>query len=407
MGMPKTQSTLTAAGVYIFAGGFTVGVMKHFRVLCHLEGSDYGVAVAKRNLPGLAVHTDESAWPVEAYRGRVNFVYGNPPCACWSGNNPNSHKNQGRGWEVDPRLSCTQKLFNLLTELKPSVWAWETVPQAFGYGKDFVYNLTRRAAAAGYAASYVFHDARYLGVPQTRKRLFVMFHRVAFTPETPRFDRVTSAVAALRAVEPRGSPAYDSGRFNRLFNAWLPRVKPGERLRRFWEREICPPDKWERKPNGHVRGRVGIGHIRLKTDGPATATVGYAMVHPTEHRFLHLNEIQALAGYPQSFDFGGSGMYAKELDLVARGVCPPVGEWLARSVAACLKDPAPVRGPSVTLYDYRVPGVEPVDLTEEVLGGNQDAQHQHGLPGGGLGHPLRHGPGKPPPKPRRRNAGGN
>lgn len=360
--MPKPKRTIKkfkAVGAYIFAGGFTVGVRDHFEVLCHLEGNNYGVSVFRKNFPGVPVHVGQKAWPTGDLAAEgVDFLYGNPPCAAWSGNNPNSHKSNG--WETDPRVDCTRAFFGLLGAVKPKVWAWESVTQAPTKGKAFVDDLTRKAMALGYSVTQIYHDAQYLGVPQIRRRWFLVCHRVRLKFRPPDFDHPVSAADCLRGVKPTGGPAYDSDRFNKLFNQWLPKIKPGERLRRFWEREVCPPDRWEYKENGHVKGRVGLGHIRLKAEGPATATVGYSMVHPTEHRFLHLNEVQALAGFPQWFDFGGASPHAKELDLVARGVCPPVGEWLADSVRMSLEDNAPVKKPTATVVDFRCPGVDPV-----------------------------------------------
>jgi site-specific DNA-cytosine methylase len=340
-----------AVGSYIFAGGFTIGVRKHFRVLCHLEASNYGVEVARRNLK-LPIYSRVEDWPLEELKG-IDFVYGNPPCAIWSGNNPHSHVD----WTADTRICCVENLFGLLDSLKPKVWAWESVPNAPKKGSSLVNSLIDKAAKMGYASTQLFHDAQYLGAAQTRKRWFLIFHKIRLVIEPPNFDRVISAVAKLKTVKPRGLPAYDSRRFNQLFDKWLPRIPPGARLRRFWESEICPPHKWKRKANGHVLGRVGLGHIRLKDTGPATATVGYAMVHPIEHRFLTLNEVQAIAGYPDDYDFGGKSPFAKELDLIGRGVCPPVGEWLARLVAESLKENIRVNKPYYQVIDFRRPNI--------------------------------------------------
>src|SRR5260370_23897113 len=80
------MSARTALGVYIFGGGFTVGVKRAgFRVLGHLEDGPFGVSTAKRNHPELSghIHTDPASWPLDQF-GMVDFVYGNPPCAPWS-----------------------------------------------------------------------------------------------------------------------------------------------------------------------------------------------------------------------------------------------------------------------------------------------------------------------------------
>jgi site-specific DNA-cytosine methylase len=339
--------------------------MKHFDVACHLEGNTYGVSTFKRNYPEVPVHVGYEGWPVRDLAG-TDFIYGNPPCACWSGNNPKAAKEAGTGWKTDPRLSCTRQLFSLLTTVRPKVWAWESVCLAPVRGKAFVDELTREAVGAGYSVSYLYHDAQYLGTPQTRKRWFMVCHRVEFTPTTPDFGKVITAGEALRVVNPRLGRAYDGSSHIR-FDKELPKVPEGMRLRSYWEKYMCPPGKQVRKANGQIKGRCGFGHVRLRRDQPAGGTVGYAMVHPTEHRFLHINEVQALAGFPQDFDFGHTSYGAKELDLIARGVCPPVGEWLAADAARAVTTGKAVRRPKVVVYDFRKPGIAPVDVTKDFI----------------------------------------
>lgn len=355
-----------ALGAYIFAGGFTVGVSRHFDVKCHLEGNNYGVPVVKRNFPDLPVHVGVGNWPVDELAGeKWDFIYGNPPCAAWSANNPKSHgKQNDGGWENDPRVNCTRTFFGLLGKLKPTVWAWESVCQAPDKGKPFVDELTRAAIALGYSVSQVFHDAQYLGVPQVRRRWFLVCHKVELAFVPPAFGSVMTAAAALKNIKPRGKPAYD-GRSHVQFDKYLPKIKPGTRLRHFWEEHVCPPEKQVLSAAG-VKGRCGQGHIRLRPDRPAVGTVGYAMCHPTQHRFLHINEVQALAGFPQAYVIDrGTKWGSAELDLIARGVCPPVGEWLAKSVKASLDRRIYVKKPTVTIFDFRKPGIAPVDVTAQ------------------------------------------
>src|SRR6185369_10322557 len=74
----------TALGAHIYAGGFSLGVRRHFDVLCHFEEWKFGVATVEQNLK-IPVHVGEpSTWPINEYTGYVDFVYCNPPCAPWS-----------------------------------------------------------------------------------------------------------------------------------------------------------------------------------------------------------------------------------------------------------------------------------------------------------------------------------
>lgn len=347
----KRPRPLTAVGAYIFAGGFTVGVKKAgFDVLGHLEDDPpYGAEVVKLNFPGLPIYTGYDEWPLDVLASKqVDFVYGNPPCAAWSGNNHNSHVPEA--WKTDPRVSCTRKHFSLVAAVNPKVWAWESVTQAPGKGKELVDELTEEALSNGFSVTQLFHDAATMGTPQTRKRWFLVVHRVEVDFDAKHLLAEIPAVEALAKVKPVGLPAYDSGN-NASFNKHLSKMPPGTRLRAWQEKNLVPPGGWTIKDNGHFKGRVGFGHVRLKDRGPASATVGYSMVHPVEHRFMTINEVQAIAGFPQSYKFTGSKNGAKDLDYIARGVCPPVGEWLARRVAEAIKKNVRVLRPTSRVID--------------------------------------------------------
>lgn len=356
-GVKTTPKRFTAVGAYVFAGGFTVGVKAAgFDVLCHLEGSpSYGVEVVRLNFPGLPVHEGYDDWPVgelSPKRG-VDLVYGNPPCAAWSGNNPNSHV--VGAWRDDPRVGCTYEHFSLLEKLRPKVWMWESVTQAPVKGRELVDELTAKAMRMGYSVTEVFHDAKDMGTPQSRKRWFMVAHMVELDfseqfllPEVPAVE----ALAEVR-LKPGAKPAYDTER-NDLLEGHLKSLRPGGRVRTLWE-SLNPESARVKKENGHTLGRIGFGHVRLRDTGPATATVGYAMAHPIEDRFLHVNEVQALAGFPQSYVFPQSNNGAKELDWIARGVCPTVGEWFARRVADGLSKNVKVITPKVRVVDLISP----------------------------------------------------
>ena len=346
-----------ALAAYVFAGGFHVGMRRHFDVRVSLEAG-YGVPTARRNFPDMKFYHPESAWPLDDLEaeGPYDLIYGNPPCAAWSGNNPNSH--DPGAWKNDPRVACTHHHFKLLERFRPKVWVWESVTQAPDKGRELVEDLTARAQELGYSVTQVFHDARWLNTPQIRKRWFFVAHRITIPWRTPNWAPPTSAVEALAEVTPRG-PRVSEGHDDLV--QILGRMVPGERLYKFWEREVCPPDRQVRNARGQVSGRPSFGIVRLKTEGPASATVGYSMVHPVEHRFLTINEVQALAGFPDDFEFLGN--VSAQLDLIARGVMPPVADWLGSSIVEAIRAGHQIDIPAIDTVDFREPPAP--YLTEE------------------------------------------
>jgi site-specific DNA-cytosine methylase len=170
-----------------------------------------------------------------------------------------------------------------------------------------------------------------------------------------------NAVDVLKKTKPCKTVAYDSRMNKDIYAKHLHKMKPGMRLRTLFQKVLYPdPAKRIVKDNGHIKGCPGFGHIKLKDAGPASATVGYSMIHPTENRFLTVNEVAALAGFPSGYKFVGGELGAQQLDLIARGVCPPVGEWLGKSVKQSLEMNIPVRKPVVSIVDFRARWIAPV-----------------------------------------------
>ena len=342
--LAKKRSKRRALGAYIFAGGFTVGVSKHFDVAAHLEETKYGVSTFTKNFPSTPVYYPPEAWPIEALADepRFDFIYGNPPCAAWS--QAGRSVVQGSDWRTDPRVDCTRRHFGLLERLRPRFWAWESVQPAFIKGREFVDELTSRANDTGYSVTYLLHNAMYLGVPQRRRRFFFVAHDVDFDIEALDWSWESSG-DALRSMNYKGSPLdHNIGRHRAL----LSKVRQGEPLRDAWYREH--PEPREKNERGQNKGCPPLSITRAHPDKPA-GVVMHEMVHPTEDRALSIEELARLCGYPPDFEF----VDARDAGQIGRGVCPPVGEWLARNVDRCLGLDRSIDKPYVQLIDMTEP----------------------------------------------------
>jgi DNA (cytosine-5)-methyltransferase 1 len=355
---------MKAIGAYIFAGGFTVGVSKHFDVACHLEETNYGVATARRNFPDLPIHYGPDKWPLdELKKHEWDFVYGNPPCAAWSVIGNNIVK--GIDWRIDPRINCTRKHFSLLEDLKPSVWAWESVQRAWTAGEEFVRGLAQRARALGYSTTIFLHDAQYLGVPQRRQRFFMVAHRIEVDFEEPAWE-VTTIEEALRGINDRGEPLE---RIIGMVRWLLPHIKQGENLSSAFTR-MTPPSEIKINNRGQVAGRPPIAVKRARAGQPAPVIM-QELLHPTEDRGLSIRELATLCGYPTTYEFTGNEIVRQ----IGRGVCPPVGEYLARQVARAVRQARPVREPTLRLVDYTTPKIKVTQLKwEETVTTNMSAE---------------------------------
>lgn len=337
-------SRFSALGAEIFAGGFTLGVHRAgFEILAQLESTGYGAKAAEASLPRYGVHAHiltDAKWVSECWFDAkdVDFLYANPPCAAWS-----SYRSTVGGFvrfSEHPGFACHQRVHKLVDAVRPRVWALESVPNILSGnagGTQYVTELIRWAEDRGYAPSIIKLDGRFTGLPHRRRRVFLVFSRVAFWPVTPK-GRITSVHDALMNVQ-------DPGYTWPMFQGWeevLQTLKPGQRLR---------PAFRAMAPRPEMRRVIRLSDVVLDEGLPAPIIVGYTPPnfirrlwfegHPPEfrghyeHRFIGLKELAVLAGYPEDYAFGRPN---ETPDLIARGVMPPVAAWLAQQVHNALED---------------------------------------------------------------------
>ncbi len=101
----------------------------------------------------------------------IDILVGGTPCQSFS---VNGHRKGLR----DPRGKLALAFCRIAKEKQPPWIVWENVPGVLtsGDGRDFAAFLGK-LEELGYSLAYRVLDAQYFGVPQTRKRVFVVGHR--------------------------------------------------------------------------------------------------------------------------------------------------------------------------------------------------------------------------------------
>lgn len=336
-----SKKKFTAVGCYIFAGGFTLGVQKHFEVLCHLEDGTFGVETANLNFPMMEIFTDLDEWPLKELRDQVDFVYCNPPCAPWSATGASTRKGTQQ-WKTDPRVACVHNAFNVLRKVRPRIWVWESVTPAFTRGWELVESLTKKAQRMGYSVTYFLTDAQLHGLPQRRQRFHLIIHdvKIKFTKPT---GNVVSVGEALRKM--KRETIYPCKKSTLRL---IKKTKQGEGLRKTFDR-LNPDPVLNKK--GEVKGRPVWMNFRLRAHLPSSTLIGAChAVHPTEDRFLTPEEHATLCGYPQTFGFvGDPRTWYKQ---AAQAVTEPMGDYLGQIMRrALLKNVSTDR--QVEMIDFR------------------------------------------------------
>lgn len=345
----------TALGGAIFAGLFTRGVMDAgFEVLGHLEHGPYGVATAKLNFPKLEVRVGRDAWHEQDYAGKVDLMYTNPPCAAWSA--MGAATQGGRWQDQTERLRYVHDLVDAGLVVKPEVWVWESVTNAWRHGREFVLEVGQRWAQAGYHVTVLLQNNKFIGGHQHRPRVFVIAHRrpLVWQPFTKPLT-----TREIFAQLPKGLPKPP------MNHPPLPAS-----LKQLWAE--CPDFGYVLRrtlvnKEGHeqakLRPRPAMTVNRMRWDQTPGVFIGASKrLHPAQPRNVNWYEVLALCGLPLTWQSSQRQLESASLEC-SRAVMPGVGRWLAKSVKAGLSQPRFRGKPVIRLVDLQ----DPERVREEIL----------------------------------------
>ena len=138
-------------------------------------------------VPNLGDMTRYKEWDID--RGTVDLIVGGTPCQSFS------VAGLRKGLE-DPRGNLALTFLGMVDHFKPEWVIWENVPGVLSSsgGRDFG-SFLGALGQLGYGFCYRVLDAQYFGVPQRRRRVFVVAHssgdsrraaEVLFEPESLR-----------------------------------------------------------------------------------------------------------------------------------------------------------------------------------------------------------------------------
>ncbi|MFN7341387.1 MAG: DNA (cytosine-5-)-methyltransferase [Opitutia bacterium] len=186
------------------------------------EIEPFPAAILAHRFPNTTNHgdlTQHATWPIEP--GTVDLLVGGTPCQSFSVAGL-------RKGLADPRGNLALVFLGLADRLKPRWIVWENVPGVLSSngGRDFG-SFLGALRELGYGFAYRVLDAQHFGVPQRRRRVFVVAHlgdwrpaaEVLFEPDCVRRDtkkgKQAGQGAAARAQGGVGAdglgPYWDGG----------------------------------------------------------------------------------------------------------------------------------------------------------------------------------------------------
>jgi DNA (cytosine-5)-methyltransferase 1 len=318
--------------------------------------------------------------------GQLDCLVGGPPCQSFS---YNSHQRSAR----NARAQLFRDYLRIVKALKPKTLLMENVPGMLTIDGGRIVNAIRRALAAlDYKSEIRILYAEDYGVPQTRRRAFVVASRIGEPSGVfPRGTHGPSEKPSLEANEFVHRWEADSrSKTRELVTVWeaigdLPLIKSGASSKATRYRK-APKSEFQRRVRGAKKIANNhschdltaallkrIAHVpeggnwrdiprhlltagmrrarkschtkrygRLSRRGLASTLLTKcdphwgAYVHPTQNRTISVREAARLQGFPDHFRFSGSHIH-KHYVQVGNAVPVPIGAAFGKSLKRHLR----------------------------------------------------------------------
>lgn len=340
-----SPSQLRAIDAFAGAGGLSLGLRRAgFDVRLAFDNDEVAVETHRRNLGDRVELLDATRTSSEQLMslagvgpGELDLLAGGPPCQGFS--------MQGLGVRGDPRNELVLRYLDWIRDIRPRAFLIENVPAIKSVrGRHLLDAVTVAARTAGLETHTAVLDASDFGVPQRRRRAFMVGVPAGTDfqwpdPTAVRPVSVRDAIGDLPSPPADGSPhpsVPNHFREARLSALNIERIKHvpegGGRL------HLPAHLQLECHKGGH---RHLDTYGRLAWDEPAvTITARFDSFtrgrfgHPVEHRTITLREGARLQSFPDDFVFvGNRGEVARQ---IGNAVPPALGESVVRAIARAL-----------------------------------------------------------------------
>ncbi|MEN1887948.1 DNA cytosine methyltransferase [Streptomyces mirabilis] len=337
--------TLNAIDAFAGAGGLSLGLTRAgYSVRLAFDNSQVAIDTHRKNLSCRAETLDAATTSGSELldlaglkRGEVDLLAGGPPCQGFS--------LQRRGEREDPRNLLVLRYLDWLEEMRPRAFLMENVAAIQSVrGKHILRAVEEAAQDLGFQVHATILDASQYGVPQKRRRAFLVglpagthFSWPAAITQSPR--TVGDAIRDLPSPPEDGSshPSianhYREARLSDLNIERIKHVPPGG------GREYLPKHLQLACHQGNHRHLDTYG--RLSWDEPAvTITARFDSFtrgkfgHPEEHRTITLREGARLQSFPDDFVFLGNREEGAR--LIGNAVPPLLAQAIGQSIKSAL-----------------------------------------------------------------------
>lgn len=322
---------LTCVDLFAGAGGFSLAARNvGLRVVAAVEVSEKACDTYQRNLVrngtprvyNVDINALEPSFIAKKHFPNgvaCDVLLGGPPCQGFS-----VHRINGAGVD-DPRNQLILRYFSFVRKLRPRAFLMENVPGLlWPRHESFLDAFYKQGQESGYRVlPPVIVDARDYGVPQRRKRVFVLGLRKDVSPDFVWPPKPTHGSEKAREKNSRLLPWVSAAK---IFSAPCPRddensihMNSSSQLVEAFKK--TPPNGGSRRESGRVLachdGHDGhsdvYGRIDPSQPGPTMTTACInpskgRFVHPTKHHGITLRHAARFQTFPDWFVFEGGLM---------------------------------------------------------------------------------------------------
>jgi DNA (cytosine-5)-methyltransferase 1 len=342
-------SGFTAVDTFCGAGGLSYGLRQAgFDIAYAFDSNPLAVETYRQNIGSHAVVADAKDVSGDAIKSllprsrELTLLTGGPPCQGFS--------IQRRGPREDVRNDLVFEFLRLVNQLQPRIFLMENVPSlAAPSNKAYYEKYLATVQSMGYRIKAAVLNAADFGVPQLRRRLFVLGTRAdnPFTFTFPEPEVEPSNWRTVRdAIGELPSPTSDAAKMyahhvpdkiSDLNRERISHVPAGGGRDDIPEHLRLPCHAVPVSTAGH-RGVYG----RLPWDKPAGTITTKCnsftrgrFAHPVENRNISMREAARLQSFPDDFVFAGS-----KVDIahqVGNAVPPLFAQAVGRSLLKQLR----------------------------------------------------------------------
>ena len=364
----------TAISLFAGAGGCSLGFQwAGYDVLLAIDNNKDAVQTYRANFPNTPcweeditrVDAEDVLQFTDVKPAEIDFLIGGPPCQGFSSAG-------ARFWD-DKRNQLLKHYVRLLRGIQPRWFLMENVEGLLTADNGrYIFEIAKGFLDAGYSIRVHKLYSHWYGLPQSRKRVFIVGsrHNRHFDfpspthSEQPTLFSQARVLSILDGIDDLPAPSieqdakllYDKPPHNdyqsrlrgdTVTDHWIPEIngdtlariralKPGQTMKHL------PPElqhpSFQRRAYRRVmdgtptekRGGAPSGLKRLRPDVPSltiTSAAPREFVHPEQDRYLTIRECARLQSFPDSFQFCGAA--GAKITLIGNAIPPIIAYQLA------------------------------------------------------------------------------